>query len=189
MVDVICVASNISKGDYGCTVAEVRCIGTVVANRVIAQHRSDKQFLVTAVCISCNCAVMVWSFSEKSRHFCCSCGTLQICGGDWAKHNTETGGYFRCNINPPLPDATSAGDDSSSSQPVDAMSTQDGSSSSQPGAGLLGVLFGKVTNAGAKWKLDYFMRRFLAHECSHRQLQVHSALQFDRHCGIFSADY
>ena len=71
------------------------------------------------------------------------------------------------------------------------MSAQDGSSSSQPraGAGLLGALFGKVTSAGAKWKLDYFMRRFLAHECSHRQLQVHSALQFDRQCGVSSADY
>jgi len=116
---------------------------------------------------------------------------LQICGGDWAKHNTETGGYFRCNINPSPPDATSAGDDSSSSQPVDALSTQAGSSSSQPGAGagLLGALFGKVTSAGAKWKLDYFMRRFLAHECSHRQLEVHSELQFDKQYGSFSADY
>ena len=116
---------------------------------------------------------------------------LQICGGDWAKHNTETGGYFRCNINPPPPDATSAGDGSSSSQPVDAMPTQAGSSSSQPaaGAGLLGALFGTVTSAGAKWKLDYFMRRFLAHECSHRQLQVHSDLQIDKqYCG-FSLDY
>ncbi len=99
----------------------------------------------------------------------------QICGGDWARHSTETGGYFRCNISPPPPDATSAGDDSSSSQPV-------------AGAGLLGVLFGKVTSAGARWKLDYFMRRFLAHECSHRQLQVQFESQIDKHYDGVSAD-
>jgi len=99
----------------------------------------------------------------------------QICGGDWARHSTETGGYFRCNINPPPPDATSAGDDSSSSQPV-------------AGAGLLGALFGKVTSAGARWKLDYFMRRFLAHECSYRQLQVQPESQLDKQYGGVSAD-
>ena len=67
MVNVICLASNISKGDYGCTVAEVRCISTVVANHGAAQHRSDKQFSATAVCISCNCAVMVWSSGPLAK--------------------------------------------------------------------------------------------------------------------------
>ena len=146
----------------------------------------------TDVSILHACAVQpLWSSSKNLCHFCCSCGMLQICGGDWAKHNSETGGFFRCNISPPPPDATSAGDDPSSSRPEDATSTQPGSSSSQPGAGagLLGALFGKVTSAGAKWKLDHFLRRFLAHECSHRQLQVHSELQFDRQYGSFFADY
>ena len=95
---------------------------------------------------------------------------LQICGGDWAKHSTATGGFFRCNITPPPSNATSAGADSPSSQPLGATSAQAESSSGQ--AGLFGALMGKFTTAGAKWKLDYFMRRFVAHECSFSQLQV-----------------
>ena len=116
---------------------------------------------------------------------------LQICGGDWAKHSTETGGYFRCNITaPPEASATLADTaDTAAGSATDADSSH-GEASSQhaaaagqlgrAGAGLLGSLFGKFANAGAKWKLEFFMRRFLAHECSHRQLQVaHTMLRHE----------
>lgn len=96
---------------------------------------------------------------------------MQICGGDWAKHGTNTGGYFRCNItaNPPQ-ESTSASADSVQGNPSGQPAPEAGQSA---GSGLLGSLFGKFADAGAKWKLDFFMRRFLAHECSQRQLQVH----------------
>lgn len=114
---------------------------------------------------------------------------MQICGGDWAKHSTDTGGYFRCNIAAPPPqESTSAGAD-----------LVQGRASGQPapeagqlvGAGLLGSLFGKFADAGAKWKLDYFMRRFLAHECSERQLQVHLTLNphVSQACGHTSVNF
>ena len=105
---------------------------------------------------------------------------MQICGGDWAKHSTETGGYFRCNITTPPQDLSSLSADSPLDGALDAESAQD-QRSSQPavgqagqvaGARLLGTLFGRFASAGARWKLDFFMRRFLAHECSQRQLQV-----------------
>lgn len=102
----------------------------------------------------------------------CCLVLLQICGGDWAKHSTDTGGYFKCNITAPPPqESTSLGADSAqgraSSQPVPEAGQAAGA-----GAGLFGSLFGKFADAGARWKLDFFMRRFLAHDCSERQLQV-----------------
>lgn len=114
---------------------------------------------------------------------CCDTAAtlLQICGGDWAKHSTETGGYFRCNMTAPPEDESLPSADSAAGFASEADSAHDGASSQQlaaagqvagTGAGLLGSLYGKFANAGAKWKLDFFTRRFLAHECSHRQLQV-----------------
>lgn len=87
-----------------------------------------------------------------------------MCGGNWTEHNMNTGGSWRCNLAAAPPEGSPA---DPSADPR-AANTSSGAANSN----FFTTVFGRVADAGMKWRLEHFMRRYLAHECSHRQLKV-----------------
>ena len=88
-VDNICVASKVTKGDYGCTFAEMsgipallqptvrlhsvtfltgtRCLSIVMAKHGTAQHRSDKQL---SEMLSASCVLVLYRSSGPPAKSC-----------------------------------------------------------------------------------------------------------------------
>ena len=119
---------------------------------------------------------MVILVSQKCATICKHGFVLQVCGGNWTDHNMNTGGSWRCNLaaapptgDPNDPSAPPTGDPNDPSAPP--FSTH-ASSSAAASSSFFTAVFGRVADAGMKWRLEHFMRRYLAHECSQRQLQV-----------------
>ncbi|KAK9832549.1 hypothetical protein WJX81_008317 [Elliptochloris bilobata] len=93
------------------------------------------------------CNHMVCSLCR--RHFC------WVCGGDWSEHNSATGGYYRCNRY--VLQAGDAGDA--------------GGSGGAPWA-FFGDFLSKIQDAAARFRLNYYLRRYQAADCDARQLYV-----------------
>ncbi|CAL8465257.1 g4792 [Coccomyxa elongata] len=88
--------------------------------------------------------------SRCRRHFC------WVCGGDWASHNSATGGYYKCNRFKAAAEAEAA----------------------SQGAGSGGVraflnsVFGRIQDAATRFRFNYYLRRYDASECDARLLHV-----------------
>lgn len=76
----------------------------------------------------------------------------------------NTGGSWRCNLTAATPSDPSTDPAGNPTNPAGS----DGTASSN----FFAAVFGRVADAGMKWRLEHFMRHYLAHECSQRQLKV-----------------
>ncbi|BDA50235.1 probable Ankyrin repeat and IBR domain-containing protein 1 [Coccomyxa sp. Obi] len=88
--------------------------------------------------------------SRCRRHFC------WVCGGDWASHNSATGGYYKCNRFKAAAEAEAA---------------SQGAGSGGVRA-FLGNVFGRIQDAATRFRFNYYLRRYQASECDARLLHV-----------------
>lgn len=108
-----------------------------------------------------------------SRLFCCQVCLKEfcwICGHDWAKHNSTTGGYYQCNMyasDELVPDSNGT---------TRAFSNNSAAAGGSPGAesglGFLSGLFGAMKTAAIQHKRNHYVMMHTAHDINARHLKV-----------------